>query len=131
MWVRRWQWPHDLLDAHDDECDGERDVKPNGELDRHHWPSFRSDGPEAMLIYSMSVSVDGLVADRAGAFGWTVPNEGQFRFHIAQTRELGGHLCGRRGPSPARRRCVGLRDGPSPAVRPPDGMTPPPHRRAG
>jgi hypothetical protein len=49
-----------------------------------------------MLIYSMSVSVDGFIADRAGAFGWTVPHEEQFRFHIAQTRELGGHLCGRR-----------------------------------
>ena len=48
-----------------------------------------------MLIYSMSVSVDGFIADRAGGFGWTVPNEGQFRFHIAQTRELGGYLCGR------------------------------------
>ena len=49
-----------------------------------------------MLIYSMSVSVDGFVADREGAFGWTVPNEEQFRFHIAQIRELGGYLCGRR-----------------------------------
>ena len=43
-----------------------------------------------MLIYSMSVSVDGFIADREGAFGWSVPNEEQFRFHIAQTRELGG-----------------------------------------
>jgi dihydrofolate reductase len=49
-----------------------------------------------MLIYSMGVSVDGFIADREGAFGWTVPNEEQFRFHIAQTRELGGYLCGRR-----------------------------------
>src|SRR3989442_15907505 len=49
-----------------------------------------------MLIYSMSVSVDGFIADREGAFGWTGPNEEQFRFHIAQTRELGGYLCGRR-----------------------------------
>jgi dihydrofolate reductase len=49
-----------------------------------------------MLIYSMSVSVDGFIADREGAFGWAAPNEEQFRFHIAQTRELGGHLCGRR-----------------------------------
>ena len=49
-----------------------------------------------MLIYSMGVSVDGFIADRAGAFGWTVPNEEQFRFHLAQTRELGGHLCGRK-----------------------------------
>ena len=49
-----------------------------------------------MLIYSMSVSVDGFIADREGAFGWTVPGEEQFRFHLAQVRELGGHLCGRR-----------------------------------
>jgi dihydrofolate reductase len=49
-----------------------------------------------MLIYSMSVSVDGYIADREGAFGWTVPSEEQFRFHIDQTRELGGFLCGRR-----------------------------------
>jgi dihydrofolate reductase len=49
-----------------------------------------------MLIYSMSVSVDGFIADREGAFGWSVPSEEQFRFHTAQTRELGGFLCGRR-----------------------------------
>jgi dihydrofolate reductase len=49
-----------------------------------------------MLIYSMSVSVDGFVADREGAFGWTAPSEEQFRFHLAQTRELGGFLLGRR-----------------------------------
>src|SRR5215217_9252779 len=44
----------------------------------------------------MSVSVDGFIADREGAFGWTDPNEGQFRFHIAQVGELGCYLCGRR-----------------------------------
>jgi len=49
-----------------------------------------------MLIYSMSVSVDGFIADREGGFEWTIPNEEQFRFHIAQTRDLGGYLCGRR-----------------------------------
>src|SRR3954464_2681112 len=49
-----------------------------------------------MLIYSMGVSVDGFIADREGAFGWTVPSEEQFRFHTAQVRELGGYLCGRR-----------------------------------
>jgi dihydrofolate reductase len=49
-----------------------------------------------MLIYSMSVSVDGFIADREGAFGWSVPSEEQFRFHLAQTRELGGFLSGRR-----------------------------------
>ncbi len=49
-----------------------------------------------MLIYSLSVSVDGFVADREGGFGWTVPSDEQFRFHLEQTRELGAHLLGRR-----------------------------------
>jgi dihydrofolate reductase len=49
----------------------------------------------AMLIYSMSVSVDGFIRDRTGGFGWSVPSEEQFDFHIEQTRELGAHLCGR------------------------------------
>jgi dihydrofolate reductase len=49
-----------------------------------------------MLIYSMSVSVDGFIADRDGAFGWGVPSDELFRFHLARTRELGGFLCGRR-----------------------------------
>src|SRR4051795_7244767 len=49
-----------------------------------------------MLIYSMGVSVDGFINDREGAFGWTVPNDEQFRFHLAQVRELGAYLCGRR-----------------------------------
>jgi dihydrofolate reductase len=49
-----------------------------------------------MLIYSMSVSVDGFIADREGAFGWSFPSEEQFRFHTSQIRELGGCLLGRR-----------------------------------
>jgi len=49
-----------------------------------------------MLIYSMSVSVDGFIADREGAFGWSVPNEDLFRYHTAQVRELEGFLLGRR-----------------------------------
>jgi dihydrofolate reductase len=49
-----------------------------------------------MLIYSMSVSVDGFIADREGAFGWTAPSEELFRFHTALISELGGYLCGRR-----------------------------------
>ena len=49
-----------------------------------------------MLIYSMGVSVDGFIADRGGAFNWGFPSEDQFLFHIEQTRELGGFLCGRR-----------------------------------
>ncbi|MFD7904756.1 dihydrofolate reductase family protein [Kitasatospora sp. NPDC059747] len=49
-----------------------------------------------MLIYSMGVSVDGFISDREGKFGWSVPSEEQFRFHVEQIRELGGLLCGRR-----------------------------------
>jgi dihydrofolate reductase len=49
-----------------------------------------------MLIYSMSVSVDGFIADREGAFDWTPPSDEQFRFHLAQVSELGGYLLGRR-----------------------------------
>ena len=49
-----------------------------------------------MLVYSMSTSVDGFIADREGAFGWTVPSDELFRFHTAQVRELGGYLLGRR-----------------------------------
>jgi dihydrofolate reductase len=49
-----------------------------------------------MLIYSMSVSVDGFIADREGAFRWTAPSEELFRFHLAKVGELGGYLLGRR-----------------------------------
>jgi dihydrofolate reductase len=49
-----------------------------------------------VLIYSMSVSVDGFIADREGAFDWGVPSDEQFRFHLEQVRELGGYLLGRR-----------------------------------
>ena len=49
-----------------------------------------------MLIYSMGVSVDGFIADRDGAFGWSVPSDEQFRFHLDQVRGLGGCLLGRR-----------------------------------
>jgi dihydrofolate reductase len=49
-----------------------------------------------MLIYSMSVSVDGFIADRDGAFDWTAPSDELFRFHRAQVGELGAYLLGRR-----------------------------------
>ena len=49
-----------------------------------------------MLIYSMSVSVDGFIADREGAFDWGVPSDELFRFHLARVRALGGYLLGRR-----------------------------------
>jgi dihydrofolate reductase len=49
-----------------------------------------------MLIYSMSVSADGFIADREGAFGFTVPTDEQFRFHTEEIREIGGFIIGRR-----------------------------------
>ena len=48
-----------------------------------------------MLIYSMSVSADGYIADREGAFAWSAPDDERFRFHLEQTRALGAHLLGR------------------------------------
>jgi dihydrofolate reductase len=48
------------------------------------------------LIYSMSVSVDGFIADREGGFAWSAPSEELFRFHTAKVGELGGLLLGRR-----------------------------------
>jgi dihydrofolate reductase len=49
-----------------------------------------------MLIYSMGVSVDGFIADREGAFGWSAPSEELFRFHTAEVGKLGSCLLGRR-----------------------------------
>ena len=51
---------------------------------------------ETVLIYSMSVSADGFIADREGAFGFTVPSDEQFRFHTEEIREIGGFIIGRR-----------------------------------
>ena len=65
---------------------GEPDVKLNGELHRDHRRSLRCDELEAMLIYSMSVSVDGFIADREGAFGWTVPTRSSFVSTSRSTR---------------------------------------------
>ena len=48
------------------------------------------------LIYSMSVSLDGFIADPVGEIDWSVPDDELFRFHTEQVRELGGHLLGRR-----------------------------------
>ncbi len=44
----------------------------------------------------MSVSVDGYICDRDGAFDWGAPSDELFAFHLARVRELGAHLCGRR-----------------------------------
>jgi dihydrofolate reductase len=74
--------------------EGKHDVKLDGELHREHCPSLGCDELEAMLIYSMSVSVDGFIADRAGGFDWSAPSEELFRFHLARVREIGCHLLG-------------------------------------
>src|SRR3954469_22958817 len=44
----------------------------------------------------MSVSVDGFIADREGAFAWGVPSDELFRFYLDQVRGLGSCLLGRR-----------------------------------
>jgi dihydrofolate reductase len=49
-----------------------------------------------VLIFSMSVSVDGFINDREGGFDWGGPSEEQFRFHLAQVGDLGAYLLGRR-----------------------------------
>jgi hypothetical protein len=41
----------------------------DGELHRDHRQSLRCDELEVMLIYSMSVSVDGFIADREARSG--------------------------------------------------------------
>jgi dihydrofolate reductase len=50
----------------------------------------------AMLIYSMTMSLDGFIADPDGAIDWSAPDEELHRFHNDQVRELSAHLCGRR-----------------------------------
>jgi dihydrofolate reductase len=44
----------------------------------------------------MSVSLDGYIAGPDGAIDWAAPDEHLMRFHNEQTRELTGHLTGRR-----------------------------------
>jgi dihydrofolate reductase len=48
------------------------------------------------LNYSMTVSLDGFIADPRGEIDWTDPDEELHRFHNERTRESGGHLLGRR-----------------------------------
>jgi dihydrofolate reductase len=49
-----------------------------------------------VLIFSMGVSLDGFINDRAGGFDWGAPDDELFAFHLARVRELGGVLLGRR-----------------------------------
>lgn len=55
-----------------------------------------TEGDVGKLTYSMSVSLDGFIAGPNGEIDWSVPDEELHRFHNEQTRELGGHLLGRR-----------------------------------
>jgi dihydrofolate reductase len=48
------------------------------------------------VIYSMSVSLDGFIADPDGDIGFTAPDEELFRFHVEQTPHIGVELMGRR-----------------------------------
>jgi dihydrofolate reductase len=48
------------------------------------------------LIYSMSLSLDGFIADRAGQIDWGAPDEELHRFHNERVREIGVQLLGRR-----------------------------------
>ena len=48
------------------------------------------------LIYSMTTSLDGYIAGPGGDIDFSAPDEELHRFHNEQTRELGGHLLGRR-----------------------------------
>jgi dihydrofolate reductase len=47
------------------------------------------------LIFSMTVSLDGYIAGPGNDIGWSVPDEGLFRFHTQQTGQLAGQICGR------------------------------------
>ena len=48
------------------------------------------------LIYSMGVSLDGLIAGPDGDIDWSAPDEELHRFHNQQAREVGAELYGRR-----------------------------------
>ncbi|MEO9326449.1 dihydrofolate reductase family protein [Gordonia aurantiaca] len=49
-----------------------------------------------MLIWSMGVSADGYIADRDGAFDWSVPSDELFALHTERIGELGVEILGRR-----------------------------------
>ncbi|HET6505399.1 MAG TPA: dihydrofolate reductase family protein [Baekduia sp.] len=52
---------------------------------------------DPVLIYSVSVSVDGFINDRDGDIAWGgVPSDELFAFHLEQVGDLGAYLLGRR-----------------------------------
>jgi len=48
------------------------------------------------LFYAMGQSADGFIAGQRGEIDWAAPDEELHRFHNAQMRTTGLHLCGRR-----------------------------------
>lgn len=48
-----------------------------------------------LVIYSMTVSLDGFIAGPGGEIDWSAPDEELHRFHNQQAREIGAHFCGR------------------------------------
>jgi dihydrofolate reductase len=48
------------------------------------------------VIYSVTMSADGYIADRDGNFGWSVPDEELHQFHNDRVREQDAQLLGRR-----------------------------------
>ena len=101
--IGHWLWQGSLQN------EGRPDVQLDGELHRDHRPLLRCDEREAMLIYSMSVSVDGFIADREGGFGWTAPDEEQLRSTSAFGRPPRTSTAHSRAAVTARRRQPALR----------------------
>jgi dihydrofolate reductase len=48
------------------------------------------------VIYSMTVSLDGYIADPGGEIDWSAPDEELHQFHNDRVRELAAHFLGRR-----------------------------------
>ena len=58
---------------------------------------MRADGAGAKtVIYSITVSLDGYVADPDGDISWGAPTPDLFAFHLEQVSELSAYLLGRR-----------------------------------